>query len=258
MNNQIIYNQLIEFGLDEVEAKIYLYLLEFGPRTPLKLSREVNVNRSKIYRYIEKMMMKSLIEETNDTWGKKLKASRPENLQLFIAKKEAELNKEIEIVPQLINNLLHFSSKSKSTFEIIHYKGIEGSKQMLWNRLSAKKEFLLFGNETMNNIVGRMFAEKIRTEQVNRRIKQYELENATDQGIYLYTDVHNWKKYYEARHIPPKSLKIQHYISIFDDTVSIMNWENDEHAGIEIINTALAEMQRQIFWKFWKIAEKKK
>ena len=251
-----MYDQLISFGLDEIESTIYLHLLEFGPRTPLKLSREINLNRSKIYRYIEKMMDKSLIEETNDTWGKKLKASNPQNLQLFLAKKEAELKQRLHVLPDLINNLLHFSSSSKPVFEIKHYKGAEGLKQMLWNRLSAQDGVFLFGYQTMNEIIGRTFAEKIRAEHVERKVPIYELENVRDRGKYWYTDVPNWSKYYDAYYISPKLLKIRHYLSVFNDTVSVISWEKGEHVGIEINDSAFALMQKQIFWHFWDIAKK--
>lgn len=256
MNNQLIYNQLIDFGLDDNEAKIYLHLLEFGPRTPLKLSRETNLNRSKIYRYIEKMMAKSLIEETNDTWGKKLKAADPKNLELFLAKKEQELKKELEIAPRLIDSLLNFPTNAQASFEIKHYKGVEGLKQMLWNRLSAHKEILSFGYETMNEIVGKSFAEKIRTEQVERKLMWYELESVNDRGNYWYTDVAGWDKYYDSYYVPPKFLRIRHYLSIFNDTVSILSWKKGGEVGIEINDEALADMQRQIFWHYWELAKR--
>ncbi|MDO8609148.1 MAG: helix-turn-helix domain-containing protein [bacterium] len=256
MNNQLIYNQLIEFGLDDIEAKTYLCLLELGPRTPLQLSRETNINRSRIYRYIEKMMEKSLIEETNDTWGKKLKASPPQNLQLYIAKKEDEIKKGLEMAPGLIHTLLNFPSKLQSSIEIKHYKGIEGLKQMLWNRLSAHKEIVSFGYETMNEIVGKSFAEKIREEQVERKIIWHELENVPDRGKYWYTNVTNWNKYYDSYCISPKILKIKHYVSIFNNIVSIISWQKREQIGIEINDSSLAEMQKQIFWHFWDIGKK--
>lgn len=257
MNNQQFSDQLIKFGLDETEAKMYLHLLEFGPRTPLKLSREINLNRSKIYRYIERMLDKSLIEETNDTWGKKLKAADPKNLELFLVKKEDELKRKVEMAPGLIDSLLHFPIQAKTSFVIKHYKGVEGLKQMLWNRISAR-QFLLFGYSDMNEIVGKSFAEKIRTEHVERKVMQYELENVHDRGKYWYTNIPNWGKYYDSYYISPKLLKIRHYLSIFNDTVSIMNWEKGEHVGIEINDASLAEMQKQIFWHFWKIASSKK
>lgn len=256
MNNQLIYKQLIDFGLDDAEAKIYLHLMEFGPRTPLKLSREINLNRSKIYRYIEKMMSKSLIEETNDTWGKKLKAADPKNLQLFLAKKEDELKKEREMAPGLIDALLHFPTKAQASFEIKHYKGVEGMKQMLWNRLAAQKGVLQFGYKTMNEIVGKSFAEKLRSEHIERKVKIFELENVRDRGKYWYTNLPDWRKYYDSYYISPKLLKIRHYLSIFNDTVSIMNWEKGEYVGIEINDASFAQMQKQTFQHFWKLAQR--
>lgn len=256
MNKQQVYNQLIEFGLNDTEAKIYLHLLEFGQRTPLELSREINLNRSKIYRYIEKMMSKSLIEETNGNWGKKLKATDPKNLQLFLAKKEDELKRELEMAPKLIDSLLHFPTKAQASFKIIHYKGVEGMKQMLWNRLAAQKGVLQFGYKTMNEIVGKSFAEKLRAEHIERKVKIFELENVHDRGKYWYTNITGWEKYYDSYYVPPKVLKIRHYLSIFNDTVSIMNWEKGEYVGIEINDAAFAQMQKQIFQHFWQIAKK--
>ncbi len=49
MNKQIIISQLATFGLDDVEAKIYIHLLQRGPQKPLELSRDININRSKIF-----------------------------------------------------------------------------------------------------------------------------------------------------------------------------------------------------------------
>ena len=83
MNKQLILKQLVDIGLEEIEANIYLHLLENGPRTHLELSRETNTDRSKIYRYVEKLLKKNLIEESNDAWGKKLQAAKPSNIELF-------------------------------------------------------------------------------------------------------------------------------------------------------------------------------
>ena len=65
MNKQIVISQLREFGLDEIEVKIYLNLLESGPQTPLELSRGTSINRSRIYRYIDKLKQKNCIRSYN-------------------------------------------------------------------------------------------------------------------------------------------------------------------------------------------------
>lgn len=255
MNKQILITQLVTLGLEEVEAEIYLFLLEHGSRTPLALSRETNIDRSKIYRFVEKLTQKKLIEESNTQWGKKLHAASPKNIELLIQEKEDTLKSQKELLPALIEDLINTPNFQQREFEVKHYRGQDGLKQMLWNQLSAQKEIIAFSYVNKNDIAGKIFAEKIRSEQAERKIMLYEIENETDQGNTWYTDVPNWGKFYDSRYIDPKVLDIKQYIAIFNNTVGIINWIDGEEVGVEIINSTYAKMQKQLFWKFWEIAE---
>lgn len=255
MNKQIFIRRLNDFGLNESEAKIYLRLLEIGPQKPLELSRDININRSKIYRYIDRLIAKKLIEISNIERGKRLKASPPQNLELLIHEKEQEVKLQKENLPDILKDLTNLSTSPQKGIEIKHYHGTDGLKQMLWNHLSAKKEILVFGYENRNNIAGKSFAEMIRFEQVQRKITKIEIENATDQGDYWYTNVPNWGKYYKSRYIPPAILNIKQYQVIFNNTISILNWSDGNKIGVEIANSPFVDMYRQIFWKFWDIAK---
>lgn len=256
MNKQLLSIQLREFGLDDVEGQIYLNLLESGPKTPLDLSRETGVNRTKIYRYIDRLKAKKLVEESYLGRGLTLKATGPEALELLIFEKERQMKAQKELLPQLIKGLAA-PGIAEHAFEIKHYHGQEGLKQMLRNQLSAKKEILLYGYQTRNEIVGASFADKLREEQMHRKIVVYEIEEEVDPGNFTgkftYTKVSGWgKKYYVPRYVDPKILKIRQYTAIFNNTVSIMNWEHGQKVGVEIVNELYAGMQRQIFWGVWK------
>jgi len=255
MNKQQITSQLTLFGLDQIEIEIYLNLLEGGAKTPLEISRETNVNRTKIYRYLDRLKAKKLIEESNIERGLRLKAANPDNLQLLISEKEQQLRAQKDLLPALVKELNVIPGNLKNSFEIKQYHGDEGLKQMLWNRLSANKEFLLYGYQTMNEIVGRKFAEILREEQVKKKIKLYEIEEDVEEekftGKFTYTDVANWQKYYIPRYVSPKILKIRQHTSIYNNTVAIMNWEHGVKVGIEIVNELYASMQKQLFWNTW-------
>jgi hypothetical protein len=256
MNKQIILQNLQTLGLDEIESQIYFTLLSKGERTPLELARITNINRSKIYRYVENLANKKLLETSKNSWGKKLKASPPDNLEILIHEKEQEIRSQKEILPETISNLETYFQKTDSTFEIKHYHGKEGLKQMLWNELNCPDlQLLVFGFETRNEIAGKSFAEKLRMEQVLRKIKFFEIENTKDQGDFWYTDIPNWRQYYESRYISEEVLKIQHQMAIYDQTVAIFNWKDGIDEGIEIISPIFSQMQRQIFWKFWELAK---
>ncbi len=255
MNKQILTSQLEQFGLDDVEVQIYLNLLSGGAKTPLDLSRETSINRSKIYRYLDRLKQKRLIEEADKGRGLTIKAANPDSLQLLILEKEQQVKNQKDILPDLLKELTALPVMTKSGFEVKHYHGTEGLKQMLWNHLAAKKEILVFGYENRNNIAGKAFAETIRFEQVERKITKIEIENATDQGDYWYTSVPHWGKYYKSRYVPPKVLNIQQYQVIFNDTISILNWADGNKVGVEVTNPGFADMYKQIFWNYWEMAK---
>jgi len=255
MNKQIVLTQLQQFGLDDIETTLYIHLIENGPKTPLDLSRETSVNRSRIYRYIDRLKAKKLIEEVNLGRGITLKSSSPKNLELLIMEKEQEVKIQRENLTGIIKELTSSPAEQPKSIEIKHYHGTEGLKQMLWNHLSAKKELLVFGFENRNNIAGKAYAEKIRYEQVERKITKLEIENATDQGKYWYTGVPNWEKYYKSKYIPPRILDIKQYQVIYNDTISILSWTDGVKVGIEIANSPFVNMYKQIFWKFWEVAD---
>ncbi|MDP1721575.1 MAG: helix-turn-helix domain-containing protein [Candidatus Gottesmanbacteria bacterium] len=256
MNKQIITRQLEQFGLDDVEVQIYLNLLSKGAKTPLDLSRETNINRSKIYRYLDRLKAKRLVEEADGGRGLSLKAAIPDSLELLILEKEQQVRNQKEILPELIKELSSLPAcGGKAGFEVKHYHGTEGLKQMLWNHLAAKKEILVFGYENRNNIAGKAFAETIRQEQVDRKITKIEIENVTDQGNYWYTNVSNWGKYYRSRYLPPQILTIKQYLVVFNDTISILNWADGNKVGVEITNASFADMYKQMFHNYWDMAK---
>lgn len=254
MNKTVILSHLKKVGLEEIEAKIYFYLLENGPRTYLQLSREINIDRSKIYRSVEKLIKKKLLEEINTIQGKRIQSASPQNLELLTQDEEVLLRNKKSILKGLIGELNNLPNYVQREFEVKHYHGQEGLRQMLWNQLQAQKEILAFSHKNKNDIVGKPYAEKIRTEQAERKIMLYEIENETDQGDYWYTEVVSWKDFYQSRYIAPKVLEIKQYIAIFNNTVAVINWSNGEEIGVEIINSSYAQMQKQLFWKFWGIA----
>jgi len=256
MNKQLLEQHLALLGLDETEIKIYLNLLASGPQTPLELSRKSGVNRSKIYRYLERLKNKKLVEDVDSGWGLKIQAAGSKNLELMVLERESELDEQKKILPAVLTELKAFGPKISEQFQIKSYHGLEGLKQMMWNQLSGKGEILQFAFETRNEVVGRSFAEKVRQEQVLRGIRLYEIENASDQGSFWYTKVREFPEFYESRHISPKVLFIQQNLAIFNNTVSITNWAGENKAGLEIVNLAFAKMQREIFWQFWELAGK--
>lgn len=254
--NKLPIESLSKFGLDEIEARMYLHLLANGPQTPLNLSRQISLNRTRIYRYIEKLESKKLIEISGEPRGKKLMAASPSNLNLLLEEEGLKIRSQKEALPELLKDLSSLPTTIQKEFIVRHYRGVDGLKQMLWNQLAAH-EIVAFSYKNKNDMVGKPFAEKIREEQVLKKVMLYELENVSDRGNYWFTSVANWGKYYHWRELPPQIAEIKQYIAVFNNTVSISHWVKGENVGIEIDNPIYAKMQRQVFWNLWDQAKGK-
>ncbi len=79
-----IYKILTDIGLPELEAKVYLAILQLGETTVLKISRATEIKRTTIYHVIESLKQKGLVSE--DVQGLKsfLVAEDPQKLSQLL------------------------------------------------------------------------------------------------------------------------------------------------------------------------------
>lgn len=91
--------------LEEIEAKIYLNLLRSGPITASALARDLDVDRARMYRTVEKLVSKNIISTTL-TAPKQCIASDPQDaIRSALRKKEEEVKKIKESGPQIIEKI---------------------------------------------------------------------------------------------------------------------------------------------------------
>jgi sugar-specific transcriptional regulator TrmB len=95
--------------LETVEARIYLNLLRLGPVTASALAKELDVDRTKTYRTIDKLLNMSIVSTTISN-PKLCIATKPEEvLKIVLQKKEDEINRVEKIgrdVIQKINKIV--------------------------------------------------------------------------------------------------------------------------------------------------------
>lgn len=253
MNKLGLFNSLATFGLNQKEATTYLYMLQKGIVTPLELSRLTNINRTTLYRLLEKLKEIGLIEEIIEDKSTSFKAVGPERFQMIITRKEAELLKLKKSLPEIINQLKTTEDSSLPSTKIVYYRGKSGLQQLLWNTLRAKTEIIGYGYSSWNDGVGKNFAEKLRQEYVDRGLRSKEILNKFDEK---FTDnKHYLTEIYQQRILPKSDLEINHDTYIYDDIFAFYHFFKGELFGVEIHNSEIAKTQRQIFYFLWKLAK---
>ncbi|WP_066900988.1 TrmB family transcriptional regulator [Streptobacillus notomytis] len=61
MDRNLIFNQLKKIGFTEIEANIYLYLIEHSGENPTQISKEIDFSRSSVYNSMRNMEEKGII-----------------------------------------------------------------------------------------------------------------------------------------------------------------------------------------------------
>lgn len=254
MNTQLPTNYLETLGFTSEESKIYLYLIERGPMSILHTSKATGIERTKLYRMIDSLKSKGLIEEQLAFKSTVIKAVEVEKIEQFV-------NEKISQSKTLQDNLESFKNEVTqmhygfSPTEVLYFRGVEGIKQMQWNTLRAKKKMDSYVSRAFQESVGQKFLEKYAEKWRKSGIIYHELksdyfEATIDPHKQLYpVDLgpnYHWKV------VSKSVVDIAHNMDIYDDVVAMYYWKDDELFGIEIHNKFMAQMQRSIFEMIWK------
>jgi sugar-specific transcriptional regulator TrmB len=91
--------------LETVEARIYLNLLRLGPVTASALAKELDVDRTKTYRTVDKLLNMSIVSTTISN-PKLCIATKPEEvLKIVLQKKQDEINRVEKIGKNVIEKI---------------------------------------------------------------------------------------------------------------------------------------------------------
>lgn len=258
MSDQVdkIIKSLKLFGLNESEALIYSRLLKEDRKSALQLSRLIQIPRTKVYRTLEKLIEKGLVIEQIDGYGTKFKAESYERLNNLLKQKREEYEEISKEAPMLFNQLAKLQSEIDEDSKVLHYRGVEGLKQVTYNSTKAKDIFRIYEIDLLHTVIDQKFAEEMRIEFAKLPVQFRQLTNRIK--IDPYTNVTAHIDQWEVRHIPKEKLEIKFEIQIYNNVYCLYDYTKDDVFIVEIYNAKLAEMQKQLYDFIWDNALKMK
>ncbi len=229
---------LKKLGLESKEIKVYLALLRSGKSSVRKIKNEVKIERTHIYKILERLQDKNYVTSVIENKTKQYIPIGPEKILHDLKNTEDELR---NIIPQL--NSLSLNKPREET-KIIVYRGKEGLKRLGEELLSSAKEYLVMGEQGRLQEVLPVYSRQFMKKIENRDIKEKVLAK---EGAEIIRSKNTSLRYVPREYNFPVSTVI------FGDKVINIIW--DEPLAIMIGSKEVAESYKNQFKALWEVSK---
>lgn len=246
----MLERDLIEIGLNEKEAKIYLASLELGQSTVQDIAKKAGVNRATTYFVIEGLMKSGLMSSFHKGKKQYFVAADPDRLIEVLEREKNTIEKRKENLKKLLPQLQSINNKQKNRPIVKYYEGKEGIKTMVDEVTIPGKEIVRMAYN--KDAVIKTFSEEQRKRWTEHRIKN----NIITQVIYTFKNgVLESTADGIRRKVPFEKFPITCDIAVYDDKIRLASF-GDRLIGIVIEDKELAASLRAVLDLAWEAAEK--
>lgn len=258
MNTNVsLEEQLGAFGLEKIEAKIYLFLLHKPPQSVLDIARGLNLARTTIYDNGQKLIERGFVERIIKNKNQQLQAM-PVSFLETVVKSEKQKAEALDDSFKELSRVLAMPANENTSTQVRYYHGKPGFQQMMWNALSAKDGHIGYSELGRIEIVGEKFLANWMEEMIKRGITdRVILPNTKDAISHLVglTEKELRAKYQSTRVIEPDVMHISGDTTIYNNVFAVTWWKQGEVVGVEIENAELVKTQKSLFELIWKQAK---
>lgn len=243
MESQLI-KVLINLGLTDKEAKVYLACTENGTCVVSEIGKASGINRVTTYDILEKLKDKGLVSFYTKKKIRYFTSIDPEILLEEFERKTNDLRGSLPKFKSLTGAISHP--------RVRYFEGLEGIKNIYADTLTSSTEILNYSNSYEirkqwpnydKEYVEKRAKKKIFLRGICPDDKAGELVHKED------------KKYHrKMRLISSGQFDFTNEINIYDDKVSIISFK-DELIGMIIESIEIANSQRAIFEMCWQFAK---
>lgn len=257
--------KLISFGFTTSEVVVYLTLIQNGWLTVLELSRKISIKRPTLYRIIETMVRKGMLEVKLGDKTTYYSASNPDQLSSVVSEKEQELKDIKSVYGDIVDSLKLLAQKKAKETDVMFYRDKRGIEYAVIQECRKQgDEVYILDVSKWYKVTKDTFAEEIRERMVKNNIRVFELQNEDlftpipTSGEVDWTKNKNYmQKNYLHRLLPRKLMHITQDLVLFDDSIQFFGYKKGELFVIEIKDEDLSSMLRQNFRLLWNMAQKK-
>lgn len=258
MDNIVDY--LKQLDLSDVEAKLYLTLLQTGPVSVRDLAQTIDIKRTTAYFYIDQLVEKGLIMKLVKGSKKLVAANEPDNLKHLVEEKLAFAKKVQQGFPNILKELTTIlpEGNDKKDVEIRSYKGMLSARKIYEEALRSDevRSYVRVYQET-----DQLFPNNtnffINAFKKNKHLKMWEIIYDSDSTLEPSQQIaESTDRYFYI--FMPKHLKLSSEdILIYDGRVAIINYRGN-NTSIVLHSVDFYNNLKELFDFIWQVLSEAK
>lgn len=238
--------KLIEFGLSDKEAAVYLALLEMGRGTADQIAKRTKLNRSTTYVQIKVLMEMGMVSTFKLEKKTFFTAESPIYIERLLDRQAAAVEHQRSEAKQLLPDLMKIFASTGARPAVRLFEGKEGLVSMRNEILDQKPKEILIITSVDNT--WNLFTKDELMAFTNRReklkIKSY--------VIYSLEKGDNFKPFphQEFRRTRKEQLPFGADVYIYNDCVSFASID-EAVVGLTVSSGDIANTMRALYWRLW-------
>ncbi len=243
-----------KLGLTKTEIKIYLALTRLGQTTTTKIIRDSQINPSKIYESLDKLIQKGLVSYVIKSNKKFFTASPPETLKEIIKEKKEKLKEQEKEINVLITSLKDIKKEGQEIINSEIYEGLRGAKsiyeKILLTLEKGETQYIIGAPRIGNEVI-----EGFLLDWHKRRIKKgIKCKYIYDPDAKDYGKIREEMPLTQVKYLP-KEIISPVWIEIFGNNVVIGHIKGRNANLFLIQDKEIAKSYLDYFDLIWKIAK---
>ena len=234
---------LVQTGLSEVQAKIYLYLIKHGQSTPTEIATGVDENRTTVYSAAEKLEKLGIISQRDRGKVVAYVPNHPSVLESIAEKRLRKVARQTRNLEGNLPSLINYYNEYQSTPGATTFYGKEGVK-MIWDKVIATKEPYFFVRSRYDESADREALEEFKNARVAAQIQSQDI--TPSEFTHNSNSVLKEKFLLERTLLPPNEYDSPVEIDIFGNNVAFINYSKDGMSTL-IESPEIADAMRQMF-----------
>jgi sugar-specific transcriptional regulator TrmB len=245
----VIEKYLGKLGIEPETVKVYIELVTQGYSSALQLAKATNISRTQVYRHLETLQSAGLASAEQLSYGTLYRPLPIENIDGLLANRDAETAAIRRNLDAMTATLQQIAGGFGPKATVQHFYGIAGLKQACWNITKANNHYKVFEAAHLSAELDIAFARRYRERCIERELTSYDLTNDTTVKAKDIEPFDASRSF--LRHIDPEVLTITFEMVMYNDVVTLLDYNAPNSMAIEIHHPTLHTMMEQLFDAMW-------